>query len=83
MPIAQRRRTDWRPAFALAVVLLFLAGIPYLGFDLAIFFSVIVVLWLFGERRVMFSLSLALGIAAALCLGCVLGLTLGLQAIGS
>jgi hypothetical protein len=82
MPIAQQRRTRWTPVFVLAVFLLFLAGIPYLGFDLAVFFSVIAVLWLSGERRVMFSLSLALGIAAALCLGCVLGLTLGLQATG-
>jgi hypothetical protein len=79
---AQRRRTDWRPILVIAVVLLFLAGIPYLGFDVATFFCVIAVLWLFGERRVMFSLSLALGIAVALCAGCVLGLTLGLQAIG-
>lgn len=82
MPTAQWRRTGWRPAFAIAIMMLFVGGIPYLGFDLAIFFSVVALLWLFGERRVIFSLSLALGIAAALCLGCVLGLTLGLQAIG-
>jgi hypothetical protein len=82
MPTAQQHRTRWTPVFVIAVFLLFLAGIPYLGFDLAIFFSVTAVLWLLGERRVMFSLSLALGIAAVLCLGCVLGLTLGLQAIG-
>jgi hypothetical protein len=82
MPTAQRRRADWRPVFFIAVMLGFIAVMPYLGFDLAIFFFVIAALWLFGERRVMFSLSLALGIAAALCIGCVLGLTLGLQAIG-
>lgn len=78
MPTAQWRRTDWRPVLFVAVMLLFVAGIPYLGFDLAIFFFVIAALWLCGERRVLFSLSLALGIAAALCAGCVLGL----QAIG-
>lgn len=79
---AQRCRTDWRPVFVIGIALLFLAGIPYLGFDVATFFFVIAVLWLFGERRVMFSLSVALGVAAALCIGCVLGFTLGLQAIG-
>jgi Tripartite tricarboxylate transporter TctB family len=81
MPSAQWRRTDWRPVFFIAVLLLFVAGIPYLGFDLAIFFFVIAALWLFGERRVLFSLSLALGIAV-LCAGCVLGCALGLQAMG-
>lgn len=62
----------------LAGVPVFLAGIPYVGLDLAIFFFVIAALRLFGKRRVLFSLSLALGIAVALCAGCVLGL----QAIG-
>ncbi|MGC1778537.1 MAG: hypothetical protein WBB34_11365 [Xanthobacteraceae bacterium] len=78
MSTERRHRIDWRPPFCIAVVPLFLAGIPYVGFDLTIFFFVIATLWLFGERRVLFSLSLALGIAAALCAGCVLGL----QAIG-
>ncbi|HEX3938335.1 MAG TPA: hypothetical protein VHX43_12605 [Xanthobacteraceae bacterium] len=81
MPTALRHSADWRPVFFIAVLLLFVAGIPYLGFDLAIFFFVIAALWLFGERRVLFSLSLALGIAV-LCVGCVLGCALGLQAIG-
>jgi hypothetical protein len=71
-----RSLTTWLPLTVLAG--LSVASIPYLGFDLAIFFSVIAGLWLFGERRVMFALSLALGIAVALCVGCVLGL----QAIG-
>lgn len=74
------RKTRSLTTFLLLTVLLALsvASIPYLGVDLAIFFSVIAGLWLFGERRVMFALSLALGIAAALCVGCALGL----QAIG-
>ena len=58
----------------IAAVPPFLASIPYLGVDLAIFFSVVAGLWLFGERRVLFALSLALGVTAALCLACGLGL---------
>lgn len=74
MSSGRRHLTDWRPALLVAVVPLFLAGIPYVGLDLAIFFFVIAMLWLFGERRVLFSLSVALGIAVVLCAGCVLGL---------
>lgn len=71
---SERSITDWRPISLIAVVPFFLAGIPYVGLDLAIFFFVIAALWLYGERRVLFSLSLALGIAVALCAGCAIGL---------
>jgi hypothetical protein len=65
-----------------ALFMVFLAGIPYLGFDLAVFFSVIAGLWLLGERRVLFSLALALAVAAALCLGGAAVGALGVNAIG-
>ena len=54
---------------------LFVVGIPYVGFDLATFFFVIATLWLLGERRVIFTLSLALGIAAALSVAALTLLT--------
>lgn len=54
---------------------LFVAAIPYLGFDIATFFFVLATLWLLGERRVIFSLSLALGIAAALSIAALTLLT--------
>ena len=45
---------------------LFVAAIPYAGFDVATFAFVLATLWLLGERRVLFSLSLSFGIAVAL-----------------
>jgi hypothetical protein len=45
---------------------LFVAAIPYFGFDVATFFFVLATLWLLGERRVLFSLALALGISVTL-----------------
>jgi putative tricarboxylic transport membrane protein len=54
---------------------LFVAAIPYAGFDLASFIFVLATLWLLGERRVLFSLSLALGIAAALSVAALTLLT--------
>lgn len=45
---------------------LFVVAIPYLGFDIATFFFVGATLWLLGERRVLFSLTLSLAMAAAL-----------------
>ena len=54
---------------------LFVVGIPYVGFDLATFFFVIATLWLLGERRVIFSISLALGIAVALSIAALTLLT--------
>lgn len=54
---------------------LFVAGIPYVGFDVATFFFVLAALWLLGERRVVSSLSLALGISAALSVAALTLLT--------
>ena len=54
---------------------LFVAAMPYLGFDLATFFFVLATLWLLGERRVLFSLALALGIAVALSVAALTLLT--------
>ena len=54
---------------------LFVAAMPYLGFDIATFFFVIATLWLLGERRVLFSLSLALGISVALSVAALTLLT--------
>jgi len=78
---AGRHLADWRRVYVIAAVPLFLAGIPYLGVDLAVFFFVIAALWLAGERRVLFSLLLALGIATALCAGCAAVFAFGLPAI--
>jgi len=54
---------------------LFVAAIPYAGFDVATFFFILATLWLLGERRVLFSLSLALGMAAALSIAALTLLT--------
>ena len=54
---------------------LFVVAMPYLGFDVATFFFTLATLWLLGERRVIFSLSLALGISAALSLAALTLLT--------
>lgn len=54
---------------------LFVAAIPYLGFDVSTFFFVGVTLWLLGERRVLFSLTLAVAISAALSIAALTLLT--------
>lgn len=54
---------------------LFVAAIPYAGFDVATFVFVLATLWLLGERRVAFSLSLSLVIAAALSVAALTLLT--------
>lgn len=53
----------------------FVAAIPYAGFDVATFIFVLATLWLLGERSVLFSLSLALGIAVALSIAVLTLLT--------
>ncbi|HEX4408808.1 MAG TPA: hypothetical protein VH206_08550 [Xanthobacteraceae bacterium] len=45
---------------------LFVAVIPYAGFDIATFVFMVATLWLLGERRVIFTLTLSLGIAAGI-----------------
>jgi len=54
---------------------LFVAAIPYLGFDVSTFFFIGATLWLLGERRVIFSLTIALAIAAALSIAALTLLT--------
>jgi len=54
---------------------LFVAAMPYVGFDVASFIFVVATLWLLGERRVMFSLLLALGISAAISVAALAMLT--------
>ncbi len=54
---------------------LFVAAIPYAGFDVATFFFVIATLWLLGERSVVFTLSLALGISAGISVAALTLLT--------
>ncbi len=54
---------------------LFVAAIPYAGFDIATFVFVLAALWLLGERRVLFSLSLSLAIAIALSVAALTLLT--------
>ncbi len=54
---------------------LFVAVMPYLGFDVASFLFIIATLWLLGERRVMFSLLLALGISAGISIAALALLT--------
>lgn len=54
---------------------LFVAAIPYLGLDIASFIFIIATLWLLGERRVIFTLSLALGISAAISIAALALLT--------
>lgn len=72
-----RFRTGSLATIGLLMVLfgLFVAAIPYAGFDVASFAFVLATLWLLGERRVLFSLSLALGIAAALSVAALTLLT--------
>lgn len=54
---------------------LFVAVIPYAGFDVATFAFVLATLWLLGERSVLFSLSLSLAIAVALSIAALTLLT--------
>jgi putative tricarboxylic transport membrane protein len=52
---------------------LFVAAIPYAGFDVAAFAFTAATLWLLGERRILFGLLLALGLA--------LGVSIAAQAL--
>ena len=53
----------------------FVAAMPYVGFDVSTFFFTLATLWLLGERRVVFSLALALGTAIALSIAALTLLT--------
>jgi len=54
---------------------LFVAATPYVGFDISTFFFVAATLRLLGERRVIFSLTLAFAVAAALSIAALTLLT--------
>jgi hypothetical protein len=54
---------------------LFVIAIPYLGFDVATFAFIAATLWLLGERRILFILSLALGISAGISIAALTLLT--------
>ena len=54
---------------------LFVAAIPYAGFDVATFVFVIATLWLLGERSVVFMLTLALGISTGISVAALTLLT--------
>jgi putative tricarboxylic transport membrane protein len=54
---------------------LFVVAIPYAGFDVATFVFAAATMWLLGERRIMFLLGLALGIAAVLSIAALTLLT--------
>jgi hypothetical protein len=72
-----RFRTGSLGTIALLMVFfgLFVAAIPYAGFDVATFLFVIATLWLLGERSVIFMLSLALGISAGISVAALTLLT--------
>ena len=54
---------------------LFVAAIPNLGFDVSSFLFIVATMWLLGERRVLFTLSLGLGISAAISVAALALLT--------
>ncbi len=54
---------------------LFVAAMPYLGLDVASLIFIVATLWLLGERRVIFMLSLALSISAAISIAAMTLLT--------
>jgi hypothetical protein len=54
---------------------LFVAAMPYVGFDIASFAFTLATLWLLGERRVVFSLSLALATALVISVAALALLT--------
>lgn len=77
VPTLSRFRTGSLGTVALLMALfgLFVAAIPYLGFDLATFIFTIATLWLLGERRIIFTLSLALGMSAGISVAALTLLT--------
>ncbi len=59
----------------MAFFALFVAAMPYLGFDVATFAFIAATLWLLGERRPWFILSLAFGISAGVSIAALTMLT--------
>ena len=72
-----RFRAGSRRTIALLMGLfgLFVAAMPYLGLDVASLIFIVATLWLLGERRVIFMLSLALSISAAISIAAMTLLT--------
>lgn len=72
-----RFRVGSRSTIALLMGLfgLFVAAMPYLGLDVASFIFIVATLCLLGERRVIFMLSLALGISTAISIAAMTLLT--------
>jgi hypothetical protein len=62
-------------ALLMSLFALFVAAIPYLGFDIATFFFMIATLRLLGERNPFFALALALGISAGVSIAALALLT--------
>jgi hypothetical protein len=54
---------------------IYVAAIPYAGFDVASFFFIAGTLWLLGERRVLMTLAIALGVSAGISLAALTLLT--------
>ncbi len=59
----------------MAFFALFVAAMPYLGFDIATFAFIAATLWLLGERRPLFIVTLAFGVAAAISIAALALLT--------
>jgi putative tricarboxylic transport membrane protein len=59
----------------MAFFALFVAAMPYAGLDVATFAFIAATLWLLGERRPLFILSLAFGVAAAISIAALALLT--------
>ncbi len=59
----------------MAFFALFVAAMPYLGFDVATFAFIAATLWLLGERRPLFIVSLAFGVAATISIAALALLT--------
>ncbi|MDE2334038.1 MAG: tripartite tricarboxylate transporter TctB family protein [Rhodospirillales bacterium] len=59
----------------MALFAAFVVAMPYVGFDIATFGFTLATLWLLGERRVGFSLAIALGTATAVSIAALTLLT--------
>ena len=74
-PSRFRSGSLWAILFLMGLFAIYVAAIPYAGFDVASFFFILGTLWLLGERRVIFALSIALGISIGISLAALTLLT--------
>jgi hypothetical protein len=74
-PSRFRSGSVWAILFLMGLFAIYVAAIPYAGFDVASFFFILGTLWLLGERRVIFALSVALGISICISLAALTLLT--------